>query len=283
MYGLETYRPIKLDDLMRIGRNMDGGYVLPKRLINYTKYLLSFGICDDFSFEEDFLNSTENKIELFAYDYSISHKPQNREIIKNLLSIPFYFFLLKFLRIKLSFQKINTIIQNRKKLKIFFQDRSGKHFVPKFIGKKENSITTTFENIFNNLDAICREGGINDLSVFVKMDIEGSEYDTLHQLAPYLRKINGLAIEFHRLNFKKERKEFEDIFDVFSKEFYIAHIHGNNVSGEICSSDITAALEITFINKKLINEPIVMSFEKYPVKGLDYPNNPDYDDVSLGF
>jgi hypothetical protein len=282
MYDLETYRPVKLDDLIRVGRDMDGGYVIPMRLLFSTKYLLSFGICDDFSFEKEFLSKTGSKIELYGYDYSVSRKPQIKEILKNLFFVFYHFASLSFSKIKLDFQKIKAIIQNKKEINNFFQNSLGKHFVAKFIGKKDDGVTTTFETIFKALNALYGgERDIEDLSVFIKMDIEGSEYDTLPQLFPYLKKVNGLAIEFHGLNFKKERKEFENIFDVFSEEFYIAHVHGNNVLGEICLSDIPAAFEVTFINKKLISGQIELSFEEYPLKGLDYPNDPDYDDVSL--
>ena len=46
--------PIEIDDLVRIGRDNDGGYVLPQRIFNYCDGLLSYGINKDWSFEKEF-------------------------------------------------------------------------------------------------------------------------------------------------------------------------------------------------------------------------------------
>ena len=42
-------------DLTRLGNKNDGGYLVEKKSIITTKYLVSFGINDDVSFESDFL------------------------------------------------------------------------------------------------------------------------------------------------------------------------------------------------------------------------------------
>ena len=42
-------------DLIRIGRDNDGGYLVEKKSFENTECLISLGINDDWSFEEDFL------------------------------------------------------------------------------------------------------------------------------------------------------------------------------------------------------------------------------------
>ena len=43
-------------DLIRIGRDYDGGYLVSKSDIEKTDVLIGLGINDDWSFEEDFLS-----------------------------------------------------------------------------------------------------------------------------------------------------------------------------------------------------------------------------------
>ena len=43
-------------DLIRIGRDNDGGYLVEKKSLENTQSLISLGISDDWSFEEQFLN-----------------------------------------------------------------------------------------------------------------------------------------------------------------------------------------------------------------------------------
>jgi hypothetical protein len=54
MYDLNRFHPIQMDNLIRLGRDWDGGYVVSKDQIEKTETLLSFGINDDWSFEIDF-------------------------------------------------------------------------------------------------------------------------------------------------------------------------------------------------------------------------------------
>jgi hypothetical protein len=60
--------------IIRLGRDNDGGYLILDNKKNY-KYLLSFGISDDVSFEKDFSKKySESKI--FCFDPSINFLPE---------------------------------------------------------------------------------------------------------------------------------------------------------------------------------------------------------------
>jgi hypothetical protein len=50
----KTFRPKGLYDLIRIGKENDGGYLVGKNSVLKSEYLISFGINDDWSFEEQF-------------------------------------------------------------------------------------------------------------------------------------------------------------------------------------------------------------------------------------
>lgn len=46
--------PVDVPNLIRLGRNGDGGYILPKSIVESSDGLLSFGMGRDWSFEEDY-------------------------------------------------------------------------------------------------------------------------------------------------------------------------------------------------------------------------------------
>jgi hypothetical protein len=59
-------------DLVRVGRENDGGYVISAKDIEFSEVLISFGIEYDWSFEEDFVS--RNDIPVMAYDGSVSKR-----------------------------------------------------------------------------------------------------------------------------------------------------------------------------------------------------------------
>ena len=67
----KNFRPIKNYNLIRLGRNNDGGYLVEKNSIKNCKTLISFGIGNDWSFESYF--KSQNNIKIFAYDYSVNN------------------------------------------------------------------------------------------------------------------------------------------------------------------------------------------------------------------
>ena len=48
-------RPIKNENLVRLGRNADGGYVVDKNVVENTNHLVTFGLGPDWSFELDYI------------------------------------------------------------------------------------------------------------------------------------------------------------------------------------------------------------------------------------
>lgn len=69
-------------DLVRIGRDYDGGYLVSKSDIEKTDVLIGLGISDDWSFEEDFLS--RKIVSVFAYDASVSDRFFRRNFFKSL-------------------------------------------------------------------------------------------------------------------------------------------------------------------------------------------------------
>jgi hypothetical protein len=277
--NLDKCCPIELGDLIRIGKDYDGGYILSKRHIEKTNILLSFGIRDDWSFEENFSNKKD--IAIFSYDYSIKDEPfVSYASLKKCLIKSSCFMVFNLLRIHFAgFRYYKRIFRKNlilfKKFSNFFKQENRKFYVPKFLGQYDNDKYISFQTIFNEF------ANIDDLSIFIKMDIEGGEYFCLPQLMPFLDKVNGMAIEFHNLEIADDK--FEKILDMFFEKFYIAHIHGCNIAELIYGTDIPSVLEITFINKMISPAIIIPSKKQYPVAGLDFPCANTREDYPLNF
>ena len=80
-----TFKPKALFNLVRIGKSNDGGYLVCKKAVNQSEFLVSFGISNDFSFEKHFVQL--NKIPVHAYDPSISLKFFIKQILFNLIKL----------------------------------------------------------------------------------------------------------------------------------------------------------------------------------------------------
>ena len=114
-------------------------------------------------------------------------------------------------------------------------------------------------------------------NVFVKMDIEGAEYDVLPELLRDAPRMSGMVIEFHQCG--QRWPEFARAMDTLQHAFAIVHIHGNNLESLIPDSDVPRTMEVTVVNRTLLRGALTPSSAAYPISRLDQPNNairPDY-------
>ena len=105
------FKPLGLYDLVRLGKNNDGGYLVCKNNVKESDCLISFGINDDFSFEETF--KLHNKNEIFAFDPTVTNKFFYKNILLNLIKVNFNLFfkcIKNFYNFKKFFNKNNNII-----------------------------------------------------------------------------------------------------------------------------------------------------------------------------
>ena len=65
------FKPKYKTYLERIGKENDGGYVIPSKSIGDTDHLFSFGMYDDWSFESDFRKKNPN-IQIIVFDKSVN-------------------------------------------------------------------------------------------------------------------------------------------------------------------------------------------------------------------
>lgn len=238
----KTFKPKDNFLLRRIGKTNDGGYLINPHSILNAENLVSLGIFDDWSFEKHFIK-LNNKAKIFCYDNLISFKFILIRSIKRLILD-----LLKF-RFKNILSYLYLIIDYliiSKKI----------NFYKKKI--EENHILEILENLEN---------------VFLKVDIEGSEYVILNDILKVQKKLTGLIIEFHDV--ESNKKTIENFINKFQLE--LTHIHPNNY-GKLDGNNDPSIIELSFEkNPEKINDE-----NTYP-HILDQVNNPKKSEIILKF
>ena len=241
------FKPQYSYKLLRVGSRYDGGYLVESNSLYKSECLISFGISTNWDFEKDFLN--KNKIDLIAFDGSINEtfwKNQKLEALK------------KFKR--LSFAKY---FRNYLTKKRFYQFFNNKNFVPKYISNTlGNSIS--FEEALNFT---------KKENIFLKIDIEGSEYEIINEIIHQQKKFVGIIIEFHKCG-----QNLDSISDFIKKiDLELSHIHANN-NDDCDEKGVPETIEISFSRspKRLGN------YISLPDK-LDRPNKKNRKEIILKF
>jgi hypothetical protein len=279
--NLSGLKPKFLNDLIRIGRMFDGGYLVNERAIRTSRYLLAFGINDDWSFEEDFLKRNSD-LQIYCYDFSVSKTAFRAKVLHALngvIGIEFVVFVMALRRKKIR-ERLAVLKQSILTYFRFnaFLKKSNIHFYSKGISNERTGSFITLSDVFQMLPS----QGLKDNSVFIKMDIEQSEYRVLPELLDFQKYINGFVVEFHDLDILWN--DFNEIIDSFRPYYEITHVHANNHGPLIPDSNVPTALEITFIKKNLILERFPDQDDiSYPISGLDHPNAPSAIDHPLVF
>lgn len=255
---LADFHPVACDSLARIGSENDGGYVVPLGAVKVADALLSFGLSHDWTFERDFKRNNPRAI-VHCYDHTVTVLSAFQYSIGQLARF-FARFRVGYLR--KAFAWIDYF-------RFFRADKV--HFKQR-IWRDRDNISVTVADAFDRLPT--------GSQVFVKMDIEGSEYRILDDLLEYSGDIVALAIEFHDVDILTDR--FNALIEKIKRDFYIVHIHGNNLGG-MTPFNFPIAPEITFLNKRFFSAEPPLSRSKYPVPGLDSPNYPGFPDIPFEF
>ena len=204
------------DDLIRIGKANDGGYVVIKSSLNTYKQLISFGIAGDISFEKQF--QTYNQCMISCFDPSVQGLPEPMENTK--------------------FHKLGIDSKN--------------------YGSYVDLDTTVTLSDFQF-----------DSKIFMKMDIEGYEWNVLSDSNSFdiLKNFDQIVMEIHLKYLLGKSKYFMPIELVrrlfilrkLKKHFHIFNINANNVCGYIQFSDFLfpEVVEISLINKKSVKDNLI--------------------------
>ena len=276
-------KPIDYPNLIRLGAKFDGGYVVPINLIKKTDVLISFGYGYDSSLEYDYIKYSNNKVHI--YDYSCS----------------FFYLLklfLKYLKRFLTFRKnLDDVLYHFNNLKkhlyilkkhlLFTTNKMINFQKRKIVSRKSSNSNVYVTNhsageipIFK-IDITIREifDKINYQNVFLKCDIEGSEYYIIDDILEYHNRIDVIVLEFHWVD--KNLELFSESIKKLLKHFSIVHIHGNNHKSLVKNINIPEVPEITFIKNKFVNEKKYV--KNFPRQNLDNPNNSNIEDLFFNF
>ncbi len=248
------FKPNHLYDLIRLGKNNDGGYLVGRNSVFKSNTLISFGIHDDCSFEKDFKNLKNLKV--LCFDYTVDNK----------------FWFKKFRRALRKFFKgeswlIKEFFFNIYNYKKFFKEKDSFFYKKRIVGKKDSDLQSNEINI----NKIIKNFDLKP-QFFLKIDIEGSEYEILQDIISFNGYINALVIEFHdvHLNLNKITNFINTI------DLKLIHVHPNNCSSYI--NNIPIVLEFSFER-----DPIVVgNYVNFP-HYLDQKNDKKKDDLRLDF
>ena len=233
-------------NLIRLGNDNDGGYLVCREDIEKSQVLLSLGISDDWTFEADYSKKTRNGI--LAFDGAITM----RFWLKKILAAVFH--------------------RNPKKICDWYRQSkffSGKHIlVNMFVGFSQHERGfISFKEIFDIFPE-----QITGKAVYLKVDIEGWEYRILDDLVYFAPCLTGLAIEFHDVDLNLAK--IESFVNSFPMN--VVHVHANNF-GYRLNNGIPTVIEVTFSkHAKSSNAPSLPHF-------LDAPNDPNAPDYSISF
>jgi hypothetical protein len=228
----------------RVGRNQDGGYVILDEISKNTDVLYSYGISDDWSFEEEFSNKFNCISRLYDHTIEIP-KIENKNLI--------------FKKEGLSSKKTD------------FTDTLENHIDENLDHEKSITLKIDIEwhewDFFENID----------LKILDKIDqiicefhVIPVEYNGSH--TPYFT-------EFHKNIYDLMN---QDIFEKYTKiiekiksTHILFHVHVNNSLSfmEHGKCKIPYLLECCFVNKKK-STVIDKKVDSFPVNGLDFPNKP---------
>lgn len=276
-FHLAPFRPVALDDLVRVGRAFDGGYVISRRSLQAARVLVGLGINGDWSFESDFV-AANPAVRVVGVDGSVSANVFRRWSAGRAARGALAAARGDLAAARRGVREAAEHLQLSRELPRFF-DGERHRFVQRFITDTDGPSSLTWRALVAEHLPPAPTDGRPD--VFVKMDIEGSEYRVLPDLLADGARITGMAIEFHDCDLLWER--FEEFMAAASAHFHVAHLHGNNYVPLIAGTRTPRVLELSLVNRRLVEGAPAPSAAAFPLAGLDAPNDPARPDYPLEF
>ena len=255
-------------DLIRLGVPRDGGYVVPEAQVRESTVLLSLGIREDWSFDRAFI-AMNPAVRVIGVDHSVGPAWFAKRIGRTLAGA-----LAAGLRgNRRTLRKQVAALRGAVDYFVFFA--APHRHVRKRAAAADSGVGIGLPTLLA-MAAVDRDHG-----AFLKIDVEGSEYDLIRDIVGCERRIGAMVVEFHGLSRRAAR--FNQAIAQLLQHFRVVHVHGNNYAAYNPEHDFPDAVEVTFVHRALTTNPPVASRHTYPRPGLDYPNAPGRPDYSLRF
>jgi len=226
----QVYDKNGLIPLRRLGKNNDGGYVVPEKALEEADVIMGYGISDDSSFEES--ASEIYKKRSYGFDGSVA---------LDTVSHPLF-----------DFSPIYIISSEQM--------------------KQFNGVPTKYSSFDQHLKIFHLE----DKKIFVKMDIESNEYQTMPDILRHTPQITGITFELHILN-NEQVSQANYLLKQFQKDYLLVHVHGHNLLPRFqvpnAKGSIPTHLELSYINKNLVHHYELSQKQTHPTS-LDMPTDP---------
>lgn len=233
--AVNDHKPL---EMVRWGSPHDGGYVIPKILLEKSDVMFGYGIGNDICFESSF--SKKYGKESFCFDGGVKNIETGSEKC--------HFF--------------SECIGNDKHL---YEDQ-----------KSSGKFSSYSEHI--------KRHKLENKKIFLKMDIEGAEFDVFDDILKHSNSITGIVLEIHFMD-DDNIKKTEKLLNELNKDFLLVHVHGNNLceytfSARNLKNRASRAIELTYINRNIVDEYKVSNNQKHPTS-LDRPNHPNLPDYEF--
>jgi len=209
------------DNLCRLGGFRDGGYVLPYSAIKGSDTLISGGVGSTARFEIDAIDINP-KINVIPIDYSFS-------VFRMFLRTAYHIF------------------KSRNNWRFSLMEN-----ITAIILIKKHKIVKRWINSSYNLIDIEKEFNLKSKRLIIKLDIEGDEFKILDSILELENNINGLCVEFHRLDEEKNLLKLKNFIN--KTKLKLIYISVNE--GSIVDNEPPKILELSFCNNLHLNNKL---------------------------
>ncbi len=125
--------------------------------------------------------------------------------------------------------------------------------------------------------------GLSDKKVFIKMDIEGAEFDVMNDILKYSQNITGMVLELH-IPYGSPEQALRTLMSL-DRHFVLVHLHCTNLSldyfkTKYAKNCVPSLLELTYINKNLLSSYKISKNQKHP-QPIDQPSCPSLPDCEF--
>lgn len=233
----------------RVGRTQDGGYVVCTEACMDSDVLYSYGVSDDWSFEEDFTNRFDCRS--FLYDHTVDLEYRSTE------------------KLKFKKQGLSSFpSEETTTLEAHIETNSDR-------GKKISLKLDIEWNEWEFFDCVSLEILENISHIVCEFHLIPVVYSGSH--TPYFTEFHKEVYSgVNQLLFKK----YTDVLRKINTNHVLHHVHVNNslTNFEYKNCRIPFLLECSFVNKRYVKK-IEESSSIFPVDGLDFPNKPYKEEI----